>query len=187
MPHEVAREGSAPRPSQRRAGVKRSVLFVCVRNSARRFAVCAAAVLGASSSAPVAAQDHPVLTASAFNTTVYYQYTCSRNIFHIAIGAVSQVATGGEKVVYWEISAPGQAQQNGVEEVAVLNTMPVQPVGTATAEHGFPPGSIAVKVYRPCSQQSLYVWPASTEQLVEGSTDIIVYFAKALELPLTQP
>lgn len=123
---------------------------------------------------------------TAFKTTVYYQYTCVRDVYRIAIGARSQVAIGGEATLYWEISTAGQTASGGAENVASVYTLPVQGVGSATQAGGFPPNSNIVDVYRPCAGQSLYLWEASGATPLDRS-NVVVRFADATEQPLQSP
>jgi hypothetical protein len=133
-----------------------------------------------------AAQEAAPQTVTAFKTTVSYAYSCNRDVFTVAIGAANQVAEGGETALYWEISDSGQTASGGVQNIAMLNTLAVQAVGSAPQANGVPAGSVATRVYRSCTGQSLYVWAASSAtRLVNG--DIVVYFANAVEQPLQRP
>jgi hypothetical protein len=127
--------------------------------------------------------ESPFQTFSAFKTTVSYRFTCTRDVFTIAIEAVSQAAAGGESTLYWEISQAGQTALGGVQNVATLNTLQVQAAAGAPAEHDTALG-VMMSVYRPCAGQSLYVWPASgATRLPNGDLD--VRFSDAAEEPLS--
>lgn len=142
-----------------------------------------ASVMVASSYRTARAQEKPIQTMTAFKTTVYYQYTCVRDVYRIAIGARSQVAIGSEATLYWEIGTAGQTASGGTENVASVYTLPVQSVVSATQAGGFPPNSQAVDVYHPCTGQSLYLWAASGAITLDRS-NVIVRFADAIEQPL---
>lgn len=120
---------------------------------------------------------------TAFKATVYYQYTCVRDVYRIAIGARSQVAIGSEATLYWEIGTAGQTASGGVANVASVYTLPVQAVSSATQAGGFPPDSHIIDVYRPCTGQSLYLWAASGAITLDRG-NVIIRFADAAEQPL---
>jgi hypothetical protein len=145
-------------------------------------AACAVASAAAGGSAQTTA---PPQTISAFKTTVDYQFTCNRSIYKLAIGARSQNSIGGEATIYWEIWDAGKTTTDEVENVANLNTLPVQPVASALQPNGFPAESKIVPVFRPCTQQSLYVWAAGSATKI--GDDVIVHFSDAAERPLLPP
>ena len=128
-------------------------------------------------------EDATVHTVVAFNTTVYYRYSCKKDVFTIVIGAQNQDSTGGEYSLYWEIADAGASSTQDVEQLATLNTLAVQGAGGALQPNGFPPGSTLVSVNRPCSRQSLYVWAPESAVPLTGD-NIVVYFSKAAEEPL---
>lgn len=148
----------------------------------KRFALSLACV-AALSFGSARADDTTVHSVAAFNTTVYYRYSCSKDVYTIAIGAENQDVTGGEYSLYWEIADSGATSTQDVEQVATLNTLPVQGAGGTLQPNGFPEGSSVVSVDRPCSKQSLYIWAASSAVTLTRD-NIIVYFSKAAEEPL---
>jgi hypothetical protein len=131
-----------------------------------------------------AAPDAPFQTLSAFKATVSYRFACTHDVFTVAIEAVSQVPTGGESTLYWEISDSGQLGLGGVQNVATLNTLQVQAAAGAATAHDSGLG-VMTDVYRSCSGQSLYVWPASSATTLPNG-DVDVRFADAAEQPLSQ-
>lgn len=125
----------------------------------------------------------PFETLSAFKTTVSYGAACTRDVFTVAIEAVSQVATGGESALYWEIWDSGQRPLGGVQNVATLNTLQVQSAPQAPSSHDTAVG-VMTNVYRPCTGQSLYLWPASAAMRLSNG-DVEVRFSDAVEEPIT--
>ena len=128
-----------------------------------------------------AAPDSSLQTFSAFKTTVSYRFTCTRDVFTVGIEAVSQVS-GGERTLYWGIWDSGQISRGGVQSVATLNTLQVQAAASTDRDSGL---GVISSVYRPCSGQSLYVWPASSATTLPNG-DVDVRFADAFEEPLSQ-
>lgn len=128
--------------------------------------------------------DSPFKTLSAFKTTISYQYTCARDVFAVAIEAESQIPTGGERALYWEIWDSGQTPLGGVANVATLNTLTVQAAPGASPDHDSGLG-VLTNVYRSCSGQSLYLWPASSAMRLPNG-DVDVRFSDAAEQPLSQ-
>lgn len=127
----------------------------------------------------------PFQKVTAFKTTVSYRFTCTQDVYTIAIEALSQVPSGGESTLYWEIWESGQTSLAGMQNVATLNTLAVQAALGASAEHDTGVGLVS-KIYRPCAGQSLYIWAASgATRLPNGDVD--VSFADAVEQPLSQP
>lgn len=161
---------------------------MAIRSFRRRLApdmlfVFLSGVMAVLSTSGAMAEENPVQTMTAFNTTVYYQYSCVKDIFRIAVGAWDQLATGGESALYWEIWRSGERASQGVETVASINTLPVQGAGSAPQPNGFPLGSYFIDVYRPCTGQSLYLWAASDATTLEGG-NVILRFSDASERPL---
>ena len=93
--------------------------------------------------------------------------------------------TGGESTLYWEIWDSGATSQDGVQNVATLNTLAVQAAPSASPEHDSGVGVLST-VYRPCANQSLYLWPASSAMKLPNG-DMDVRFSDAVEQPLSQP
>ncbi len=123
--------------------------------------------------AAVLAQDQPMQTLTAFNARVSYEYSCAHDVYTFAIGAQNQDSTAGASTLYWEIRNSGQAASQTVEGLAMVNTLQV------------PSESVEMRVYRPCSQQSLYLWPShAASTLPDGS--VILRFSDSVEQPLTE-
>lgn len=128
--------------------------------------------------------DTPFQTLSAFKTTISYQYACTRDVFNVVIEAVSQTPKGGESALYWEIWQSGQTSLGGVANVATLNTLAIQAAPSASPDSDSGLG-VMTNVYRPCSGQSLYLWPASSAMRLPNG-DVDVRFSDAAEQPLSQ-
>jgi hypothetical protein len=98
----------------------------------------------------------------------------------------NHIASGAETTLYWGIWDSGQTASGAISNIAMLNTLPIQAVGSTPQPNGFPPGTLITKVYRSCSGQSLYLWQASSAARLPND-DIVVRFSDAVEQPLTTP
>jgi hypothetical protein len=154
--------------------------------SMKRFVVVLVSVMATLPYGAAMADESPIQTAAVFKANVYYQYKCNKDVFTIVIGAQNQFAIGGEASLYWEIWSSGAAASGGVENVASLDTIAVEGASGTIQANGFPLGSYVIQVYRPCSRQSLYLWPGSAAETLPGG-NLIVNFANAAEEPLPLP
>jgi hypothetical protein len=144
------------------------------------------AIAALSFGAAAAQETSPIQTIAAFKSTVSYQYRCAHDVFTVVLGAQNQIASSAETTLYWGIWDSGQTASGAISNIAMLNTLPIQAVGGTPQPNGFPPGTLITKVYRSCSGQSLYLWPASSAARLPND-DIVVRFSDAVEQPLTTP
>jgi hypothetical protein len=133
----------------------------------------------------VADEPPPIHTFNAFNATIYYRYTCVKDVFTLGLGAESQLPAGGEASLYWEIWDSDSLSSGAIEPVAELNTLPIAAIGTPLAG-GFPGGSAMLRIPRACAGQSLYLWAASAATRLPDGTPA-VQFSNAAERPLPLP
>jgi hypothetical protein len=153
-------------------------------STTRVIAVLASIIAMAAWGAAVA-DEPPIRTFAAFNTTIYYRYTCVNDVFTLTFGAQNQLATGGETELYWEVWDSGWTTSGEVDPIAELNTLAITPVGTPL-DAGFPKKHVIVTIPRMCVGQSLYLWAASgARPLPDGSAS--VQFVNAAEQPLPLP
>lgn len=146
-----------------------------------------AALLLASPTA-VNAQAKPTYTLFNDSVDLYLQQTCTDTpngaTFAGTIGAVGR--SGSQSSLFYTFD--GSGKKTGYESVSAVNTLTVAPANAGFTPNGTPDGAVHfrfVAVSASCSEESLYLWPASVQSVLDPDSEMYAYsLTEAVEEPL---